>query len=153
MVCLVCSLKKCIPIPCPRPSTPAMPVLLLTLSYVYDFYGQLQECQELIPHALSSCLELHHSVRAYQHHVPFPHAHPNSPLCSLLVQNTMSALLAPDRIALLQWDFRVAVAAEVVNGGAFTSGLEGVSTRRGRHNGNLVSFTRHLEPLSPMLKE
>jgi hypothetical protein len=65
----------------------------------------------------------------------------------------MSALLAPDRIALLQWDFRVTVAAEIVNSGAFASGLEGVSTWRGRHDGNLVSFTGHLKPLSPMLKE
>lgn len=60
----------------------------------------------------------------------------------------MSALLAPDGIALLQRNLGIAVAAQIVDGGAFASSLEGVSARRRRHNRNLVSFSRHFALLS-----
>lgn len=57
----------------------------------------------------------------------------------------MSTLFASNGIALLQRNLRVAVAAQVVNGGAFASRLESVAARRGRHNRNLISFARHVE--------
>jgi hypothetical protein len=44
---------------------------------------------------------------------------PSSPLCPLLIQHAMSALLAPNRITSLQRDFGIAVTAQVVDGGAF----------------------------------
>jgi hypothetical protein len=53
----------------------------------------------------------------------------------------MSTVLASNGVALLQRDFLVAVATEVVDGGV---GVEsGVATRLRRHDGDLVDFARH----------
>ncbi len=45
------------------------------------------------------------------------------PLSSLLVQNTMSALLASDRLSALQGDLAVAVTAKVVDSWSIGSGV------------------------------
>lgn len=51
-----------------------------------------------------------HFLRHHHHHLS------HLPIRALLVQNTVSALFAPNGVALLQDDFGIAVTAEVVDG-------------------------------------
>lgn len=65
----------------------------------------------LPPPLPSSCLELHHSTsKSVLQHVPHL-LETNSPLGPLLIQHTVAALLAPNRISSLQGNFGVAVTA------------------------------------------
>jgi hypothetical protein len=58
----------------------------------------------------------------------------------------MTTFLAPDRISSLQRDFGVAVAAQVVDGGALDGdpGLEGVASRCRYGGRDLICFARHV---------
>jgi len=70
----------------------------------------------------------------------------NVPLGSLLIQNTMSTLLASNRVAFLQRDFGSTVAAQIVDRWAF-AWLESVLCivrRCGARGGDLVRFARHI---------
>ncbi len=69
----------------------------------------------------------------------------HSPFRSLLVEHAMTTLLATDGVSSLQWDFRVAVTAQVIDGGAIAgqAGLEGISTGGWDSSRNLIGLARH----------
>ena len=72
----------------------------------------------------------------------------NSPLGALLVQDTVTAVLAADLVAALQGHARGALAAEVDDrGGVNGHGVEPAALVAegvlGAHGGDLVGFTRH----------
>lgn len=73
----------------------------------------------------------------------------NSPLGALLVQDTVTAVLAADLVAALQGHARGALAAEVDDRGAVDGhGVEPAAlvaeSVLGAHGGDLVCFTRHV---------
>lgn len=73
----------------------------------------------------------------------------NSPLGALLVQNTVTAVLAANLVAALQGHARGALAAEVDDrGGVNGHGVEPAALVAegvlGAHGGDLVGFTRHI---------
>jgi hypothetical protein len=70
------------------------------------------------------------------------------PLRPLLVQHTVTAILAADLVATLERDTGRALAAEVHNGGAVDvhgAAVSGLIVEGGlsAHRGDLVSFARH----------
>lgn len=85
-------------------------VLVVNLQYLHKPHHQ----------PLSSRLKLHH---------PTPHSRSvsllrfspiaNSPLRPLLVQYPMSTFYTPNRVALFQWNFLIAIPADVVCGKAY----------------------------------
>jgi hypothetical protein len=94
-----------------------------------------------LPHRASNCTILNKQVSTHPHHHPtLPQSHPNraqrcnSPVRPLLVQHAMSTVPAANRLAALERDVLVAVAAFVVygagvgvdGGGVGRAGLRGV---------------------------
>lgn len=57
----------------------------------------------------------------------------------------MATFFAPDRISPLQWNLRIAITAQVVDGGAFDgqASLEGVAARSRDCGRDLVRFSGH----------
>lgn len=65
----------------------------------------------------SSGFKLDHPAPQSQLTIPSSTSPPsNIPICPLLIQHPVPAFLAPDRVAALERDFGVAVAAEIVHG-------------------------------------
>ena len=67
----------------------------------------------------SSCLKLHHSTSQVSTLLTPCYLQNGSPLSPLLIEHTMTALLATNRISPLQGNFGVTVTAQVVDGRAF----------------------------------
>lgn len=72
---------------------------------------------------------------------------PDSPLGSLLVQHTATALDAADSVASLQGELGTAVSADVQHGKTFDRACVGRAARTagaGTLGGDLVAFARHI---------